>query len=213
MTNKFQDEIIETWRTRDSQNYEYFALVESFTDVFWNPNGAFRPLFDQIDRRRLIEVACGAGRQTVLVPPGYEKILAVDTSVDAIAECQRRYSDLKNVEFILSKDGCSLPASAGSYTGIFSFDAMVHFEPLTVNAYLSEAARALETKGRGLFHHSNYSGNPTGKFTDSPHWRNYMTKDLFAHFCSRNGLQIINQVEMDWDDSPKNDCLTLFEKL
>jgi hypothetical protein len=89
---------------------------------------------------------------------------------------------------------------------------MVHFEPLTVAAYLSEAARVLTPKGKGLFHHSNYNGNPTGKFTDSPHWRNYMTKDLFAHFCSRNGLTILDQVEIDWDRSAKLDCLSLFEK-
>ncbi len=212
MANKFEEEIVDTWRTKDSRNYGYFEQVESATEGFWNPNGAFRQLFDQLDRRRLIEIACGQGRHTVLVPPGYEKILAVDTSVDAIAECRRRYGDMKNVEFILSEDGCSLPAAADSYTGIFSYDAMVHFEPLTVNAYICEASRVLEKKGRGLFHHSNYSGNPTGKFTDSPQWRNYMTKDLFAHFCSRSGLQIICQIEMDWGSSIQIDCLSLFEK-
>jgi ubiquinone/menaquinone biosynthesis C-methylase UbiE len=210
--NKFQDEIVETWRTKSSKNYDYFGMVEDLTDQFWNPHGVFRPLFDQLDRRRLIEIACGQGRHTALVPQSYEKILAVDTSVDAIAECNRRYGGLKNVQFVLSEDGCSIPAAAESHTGIFSFDAMVHFEPLTMQAYIAEAARVLERKGRGLFHHSNYSGNPTGKFTDSPQWRNYMTKDLFAHFCSRSGLQVVSQTEIDWGESPKLDCLTLFEK-
>jgi ubiquinone/menaquinone biosynthesis C-methylase UbiE len=212
MSNEFQDEIVETWRTQASKNYEYFAQVEKLTYVFWVENGAFRKLFDQLDRRRLIELACGQGRHTVLVPPGYESILAIDTSVDAISECRKRYGALSHVQFVLSKDGCSIPAPASSHTAIFSYDAMVHFEPLTINAYLSEASRVLTPGGRGLFHHSNYSGNPTGKFTDGLHWRNYMTRDLFAHFCSRSGLKVVQQVEMDWNDAPKLDCLTLFEK-
>ncbi len=212
MNSKFQDEIVETWRTRASKNYEYFAQVENLTSGFWAEGGAFRTLFDRLDRRRLIEVACGQGRHTVLVPPGYESILAIDTSVDAIAECKKCYAALGRIKFVASEDGCSIPAPASSHTGIFSYDAMVHFEPLTINAYLSEASRVLTPGGRGVFHHSNYSGNPTGKFTESPEWRNYMRKDLFAHFCSRNQLKVLEQIDFDWGSSEKLDCITLFEK-
>ena len=213
MGPSFQKEIVEMWRTHESPNYSYFEQVENLTEAFWDEGQAFRTLFNQLDLRRVVEIACGQGRHTVLVPRSYESLLAIDTSIDAIAECRSRYGDLPRIRFEHSRDGQSIPASSESQTAVFSYDAMVHFEPLTMVAYLSETARVLIKGGRGLFHHSNYSGNPTGKFTEGLHWRNFMTKDLFAHFCSRQGLAVLQQIEFDWNGSPKLDCLTLFEKV
>lgn len=213
VNGSFQQDVVDLWKTRDSHNYSYFAQVETLTDGFWRPGTPFRRLFDLLDRRRIVEIACGQGRHSVLAPRDYESFLALDTSVDAIAEANRRYGDLKPLRFLVSQDGSSIPAPDASQTAIFSYDAMVHFEPLTVNAYLAEAARVLQAGGRGLFHHSNYDANPTGKFTDSPNWRNYMRRDLFAHFCSRHGLNVLEQIEMDWGDVKKSDCLSLFEKI
>lgn len=209
----FQGEIVEMWRTQDSSNYYYFEQVEKLTDAFWAEGTAFRTLFDRLDLSRVVEIACGQGRHTVRVPRRYESLLAVDTSIDAISECRKRYGDLANVRFEISNDGQSIPAPPESQTALFSYDAMVHFEPLTMAAYLAESARVLVQGGRGLFHHSNYSANPTGKFTEGLHWRNYMTRDLFAHFCSRNGLKVLERIEIDWNEAPKLDCLTLLERV
>lgn len=210
--SKFQDEIVELWRTDKSYNYEYFSQVENLADGFWTHGEAFYTLFEQLDRRRIVEIACGQGRHTIRVPRDYDSLLALDTSVDAIAEAQKRYGDIDCIRFVVSQDGSSVPAEDGSQTAIFSYDAMVHFEPLTIHAYLSEASRVLRPGGKGLFHHSNYDKNPTGRFTDSPCWRNYMNKDLFAHFCSRHGLCVLEQVEIDWGGEKKLDCLSLFQK-
>ena len=209
----FQQEVVDLWKTRESQNYEYFAQVENQSDGFWDPRGLFRTLFEKLDRKRLVEIACGQGRHSVLVPRDYESLLALDTSVDAIDEANKRYSDLSRIRFVVSRDGVSIPVEDGSQTSIFSYDAMVHFEPLTINAYLAEASRILQPGGRGLFHHSNYDKNPTGRFIDSPHWRNYMRQDLFAHFCSRHGLSVLEQVDFDWGEEKKLDCLSLFQKM
>lgn len=208
----FQQDVVDLWKTRESQNYDYFAQVENLVEGFWDPRGPFRILFDKLARRRIVEIACGQGRHSVLVPRDYESLLALDTSIDAIEEARKRYGGLEKIRFVVSQDGNSVPAADGSQTAIFSYDAMVHFEPLTINAYLAEAARILEPGGRGLFHHSNYAGNPTGRFTDSPEWRNYMRRDLFAHFCSRHGLEVVEQIEFDWGQEKKLDCLSLFQK-
>jgi ubiquinone/menaquinone biosynthesis C-methylase UbiE len=213
VSGSFQQAVVDLWKTRASQNYGYFEQVQDQTDGFWAPGQAFRTLFDKLDRRQIVEIACGQGRHSVLVPRDYESLLALDTSVDGIEEAKRRYGDLSRIKFVVSQDGISIPVADDSQTAIFSYDAMVHFEPLTINSYLAESARILPSGGRGLFHHSNYDQNPTGRFTDSPNWRNYMTRDLFAHFCSRHGLNIIEQVEMDWGQQEKSDCLSLFQKI
>ena len=162
MSAPFQNEIVDTWKTKDSPNYFYFEEVANMTGIFWNEGTPFRRLFNELNIRRLIEIACGQGRHTARVPARYKSLLAIDTSVDAIAECRKHHGMLPNVRFVLSKDGQSIPAESNSRTAIFSYDAMVHFEPLTMAQYVAESARVLVSGGRGLFHHSNYSGNPTG---------------------------------------------------
>ena len=88
----------------------------------------------------------------------------------------------------LQTDGDDLPGIPdASVTALFSYDAMVHFEYTAVLAYIAEAYRVLEPGGKALMHHSNYDRNPGGFYRDNPHWRNFMTKALFAHAACRRG--------------------------
>ena len=113
---------------------------------------------------------------------------------------------------MLSQDGVSLPVDEASLTAICSYDAMVHFEPVTMHGDLQEIARALVPGGRALLHHSAYEGNPKGHFTTSPNWRKYMPVGLFRHFCSRAGLRMVDQVLLDRGETKNIDGLSLLEK-
>ena len=88
---------------------------------------------------------------------------------------------------------------------------MVHFELLTIASYLGELARVLKPGGRALLHHSNYSKNPTGLFTDNPGWRNFMSVDIMKYLVQRAGLSLISIDEIDWAE-PSSDALTFLEK-
>jgi len=54
---------------------------------------------------------------------------------------------------------------------------------------------------------SNYTA-PAANFTDNPGWRNFMSRELFAHLCVRAGLLVEAQKLLDWEE-PNLDCLTL----
>jgi len=82
---------------------------------------------------------------------------------------------------------------------------------MTIACYVFESARVLMPGGRGLFHHSNYAGNPAGRIDDSPGWRSFMTTDIMTHLLSRAGLKVLEQMKFD-RSSPGGDALTLFEK-
>lgn len=112
----------------------------------------------------------------------------------------------------LKNDGYSLKG-IGDYSVslIYSFDSMVHFDNEVVQNYLKEIYRVLKPGSRGFIHHSNYVGNPGGNFMENPHCRNFMSKELFAHYCIRAGMNIIEQKPLDWE-LPALDCLTVFEK-
>lgn len=208
------DDIIDTWKTPGRRDFGYFDTVDSAAQTagFWREGGLFRKRFDLLNIERTVEIACGFGRHSAQFVDRPQQMLLVDTSVGAVAEASKRFSQYPHVRVALSEDGMSIPAEDGSFTAVFSYDAMVHFEPVTVAAYLQEASRVLEPGGMVLFHHSNYEGNPTGHFQSSPSWRNYMSKDLFAHFASRAGLEVVDRITMQWGGVPDLDCLSLMRK-
>lgn len=89
---------------------------------------------------------------------------------------------------------------------------MVHFEYDAVMSYLEDAYRILIPGGRALFHHSNYDKSPGTKETANPHWRNFMSKNLFSHIAVRAGFKILEQFLIDWDEMRNLDCISLIEK-
>lgn len=211
----FRDEIIDLWKTKESQDYIYFTKGESdrWIAAFWNPDSVFLKLFSQLNTTKCAEIACGFGRHSSQIHQRCQELYLIDTSIDATDYARERFKPFPHVRVFLSYDGLTLPGIADeSLTSVFSYDAMVHFEPLTVASYLSEISRVLVRGGRALLHHSNYSGNPTGKLHDVEGARNYMSQSLFAHLCSRNNLKIISQELIDWSFE-KSDALSLIEKM
>ncbi|WP_206628333.1 class I SAM-dependent methyltransferase, partial [Mesorhizobium sp. M1A.F.Ca.IN.020.06.1.1] len=79
-----------------------------------------------------------------------------------------RFSSASHVTVTLSPDGKSLAFEKGRFSSVFSYDSMVHFEPLTVASYIMEVASVLKPGARALLHHSNYSDNPTASFGEIP---------------------------------------------
>ncbi len=206
-------EIIDMWKTKGSQNFSYFNKVEPKAERFWIEQSRYRRFFNQMNHDTVVEIACGKGRHTAIAAPLCGTIWATDTSVDAIEECKARFKDTPNVRVALvSGDSGLAMIDSGSITAVFSYDAMVHFEMLTVASYLAEISRILRQRGRALLHHSNYGENPEGKFTDNPGWRNFMTMDIMRYLASRNNLKVVKHRIMNWK-APKTDALTLLERL
>lgn len=211
----FRNEIINLWKTKDSADFIYFTKGESegWVASFWEPTSIFVRLFNELNTTRCAEIACGFGRHSAQIVTRCQELYLIDTSVDAIAVAKERFKAYPHVNVILSEDGLSMPGIPDErLTAVFSYDALVHFEPLTIASYLAEINRTLAVGGRALLHHSNYSGNPTGRFSDVTGGRNYMTLDLFAHFCSRNNLKVLYQHVLDWSFE-KSDAITLVEKV
>ena len=206
--------IIDLWKTREGADWAYFdaAEDESWSTHFWSDGTLFREFFDRLDLTSVVEIACGAGRHASRFAERAGQVYLADTSVDALAEAKKRFAGQPNVKILPPGDGMHVPLKGSELaTSVISYDAMVHFELECVASYISESARLLKPGGMALIHHSNYSANPGGEIAENPDWRNFMTRDLFAHFAKRDGFEIIEQREMDWT-TPKSDCLSLLRK-
>jgi SAM-dependent methyltransferase len=208
-------QVAQPWKV--NQYYER-AEREDWMRVFWNSTGRFRPLFDTLDTRILVELACGRGRHTahILNTPelrrNIQQMYIMDVNEENVNPCRERFADIPCVHASVNSGYDFQPLNEQSVTAIFCYDAMVHFEYDAVISYLQDAYRILVPGGRALFHHSNYDRSPGTAGTANPSWRNFMSKDLFAHVAIRSGFRIVRQCVLDWDDSRKIDCLSLIEK-
>lgn len=179
---------------------EYFDLAEREMDGLWQR--LVWPLIRECDFRRVVDLAAGHGRNSAKLRDVAGEIVIVDINEECLAACRTRFAGDDRFSFVKT-DGASLRGIAdGSVSLVYSFDSMVHFEREVVGAYLKEAHRVLEPGGRGFFHHSNYTGNQGGDFKRSPHWRNYMSLDLFARYASEAGLILTSSLAIDWGAEP-----------
>jgi hypothetical protein len=195
----------------DNETDNYFAYAESGIDFEWSYIAPFLSRFP-IDYSHTVDLACGHGRNSVKLSLRTDNLTLVDVNPENIAFCKRRFFD-KHWKFILN-NGFDLNEIADkSVTFIYCFDAAVHFDIEIIISYIKEFRRVLKVGGFGFVHHSNYTKNPGGDFRDHPRWRNFMSKDIFAHLCIHNGLDIIDQSIVDYGapmDFPETDCFSLF---
>lgn len=206
--------IISFWE-KGGPDFDYYekAEQENWLTVFWNEQSSFYQLFQYLDLDTTLEIACGTGRHSARVIDKIKKLYLLDSSLGAIEKAKERFAAHTNIVYIHSKDGIGIPAIVpdGSLTSVFSYDAMVHFEKETVFSYVEDSFRKLKDGAYALYHHSNYGGNPGGKFTDNPGWRNFMTQELFLNKAAETGFEVVQSeiISFSCEDS---DCITLLKK-
>lgn len=199
---------------RQGPHVIYFEAAEPHMDAQWET--LIWPMIQNLDFSCVVDFAAGYGRNSIKLREVADRIIIVDINQECVTVCRQRFADDDRFEF-LQNDGATLNGIADDTVSLlYSFDAMVHFEPEVVRAYMPEFYRVLRPGGYGFCHHSNYTGNPGGNFLESPHLRNYMSKELFADYCREAGLEVVEARVIDWGDGPYYqpdlDCLTLFRR-
>jgi ubiquinone/menaquinone biosynthesis C-methylase UbiE len=191
------------------RNSPYYDVAEpdmaaQWRDLIW-------PRIRRLDFSCVLELAAGHGRNSERLREVAQRIILVDINQENIDYCRERFRGDDRFTFV-KNDGVSLSGVAdGSVSLVYSFDSMVHFDSDVVREYLKEIRRVLEPGGSGFLHHSNYTGDPAGQFTKAPHWRNFMSKELFAHYCIKCGLKVVEQWVIDWT-APGLDCLSIIRR-
>ena len=103
-----------------------------------------------------------------------------------------------------------------SITFVICRDSIVHFDLDIIRNYLKEFYRVMNKDSYAFIHHSNFTRNYRENFQQNPHARNFMSKELFAHYVNKEHLEIVRQDVIDWDIGERKvqklDCLTLLRK-
>ena len=164
-----------------------------------------------MNKKNIVELACGRGRHVPKYLSTENHITLVDILEKNIEICKQRFSGFSNIDYYKNNGNDLKELPDSTYTALFTYDAMVHFELLDIAKYLQETYRILVDGGMGLFHHSNNSSDYKASFSNALHGRSFMSKDIFAHLAYKAGFKIIDQQVIDWIERDL-DCLTLVQK-
>jgi ubiquinone/menaquinone biosynthesis C-methylase UbiE len=166
------------------------------------------PIIASSDFTCVVELAAGHGRNSEKLRHLTDHLYVVDINEENIDFLRQRFTKAQNITYI-HNDGVTLDGLPdGEATLIYCFDAMVHFDSDVVRAYLREFNRILRRGGHCFCHYSNYTGDPTGSYRDHPGWRNFMSRELFEHYASKEGLSPLSSRLIREDV----DAVTLLEK-
>lgn len=177
----------------------YFRLAERTMAHQWDY--FIWPRISGLDRSVVIDLACGHGRNTERLAAVSGRVIALDINQECVEATQKRVAGFSNVE-VRRIDGSSLEGVPdASVSLVYCWDAMVHFEHDVVALYVKEFARVLRPGGAGFIHHSNWTGGRGTDFRTQPHWRNYMSREIFRDLLQSAGLAVVSQDVIDWDES------------
>lgn len=188
----------------------YFDQAELGFTTLW-ASRIFPFISDEaITFNRTIDLACGYGRNANHLKDYADEILLMDMNEGLIEQCKLRFSSYSKFLYLVGSgiDFRGVPDHWATF--IYCFDAMVHFDSDVVRSYLQDLRRTLSPGGKAFFHHSNLSScGLDWRINDMA--RNFMSKDLFRHYCEKEGLIVVKQEVIDWGTSKDVDCLSLVQ--
>ena len=97
---------------------------------------------------RLVDLGCGTGKQTALLAPLADELVAVDISASSLEKAKARCAQagIRNVRF-LQESIVALPLESGSVDGIFSYGDVISHVHDAYRQVFRESARILRTGG------------------------------------------------------------------
>jgi ubiquinone/menaquinone biosynthesis C-methylase UbiE len=98
--------------------------------------------------RRVLDLGCGTGKQTVLLAPHAEEVWAIDISAECLRQAEARCAraGIGNVKF-LQQSIVALPVEDGSVDAIFSYGDVISHVHDAYREVFAESARALTPGG------------------------------------------------------------------
>jgi hypothetical protein len=179
----------------------------------------------------MLEIAPGFGRWTQFLKGLCDRLVVVDLTEKCIDHCRERFAAAGHIDYYVN-DGLSLDMVADrSVDFVFSFDSLVHADPVVFEAYIPQLAAKLRPDGIGLIHHSNAgslraftsasrripkrlldASIRTGVAVNLVAGRDErMTAQIFRETCERSGLSCFAQELVSWEFGYYLlDCISMF---
>jgi SAM-dependent methyltransferase len=194
----------------DDVSVAYFDAAEQGMDRHWTE--IIGPVIDDLKYETALDLASGHGRNAHRLGEKASLVYCVDINPENVQFLRNRFAASPKFR-VIQNDGCSLPFIEDDEIDLFyCYDALVHFDLEIVQCYVKEAYRVMRTGGHAFIHCSNYTGNPGGDFRENPHWRNFMSCEIFTHLAKKAGFTVVRADKLAWGGIPNLDCAFLLRK-
>lgn len=194
----------------DNVSAAYFETAEKFMDQQWAE--IISPFIGDIQYETALDLASGRGRNAQRLGEKANLVYCIDINPENIQFIKHRFAAAPKF-VVIQNDGCGLPFVENNEIDLFyCYDALVHFDLEIVQCYVKEAYRVIRPGGHAFIHCSNYTGNPGGDFRENPHWRNFMSCEIFTHLAKKARFTVARVSTVDWGGIPNLDCLFLLRK-
>jgi SAM-dependent methyltransferase len=177
---------------RDWTHGAYYEEAERGMEIQWA--GLIWPLIHAgSDFSVTLDLAAGHGRNTEMLRRVSGRVIAVDVNASNVEFIRQRFADHPEVD-VVQNSGLDLgPIPDESVTFVYSFDAMVHFYPEVVQAYIPELYRVMRPAARGFIHYSNrVTGGRNYKAVRG--WRNVGGRERVEGWMREAGLEVLRTV-------------------
>jgi ubiquinone/menaquinone biosynthesis C-methylase UbiE len=99
----------------------------------------------------MVEIGCGLGRMSHYFADVFKKVYSFDVSDEMINRASKKFSDKKNLEFVLGSGSDLQPLNSGSIDFVFSFIVLQHaLNAGIVLKYIHETGRVLKIGGQAF---------------------------------------------------------------
>ena len=215
-----------------NESFEWTAHEKRLSSAWGGPAaqwfGTVLPrIHEFIPVETILEIAPAEGRWTNSLKDHCENLIVVDVSEERIAACRERFAASTNITYHKNNGRTLEMIDDHSVDFVFSFDSMVHADPVVFESYLRELRRTLKPNGVGIIHHSNLGMYPElaawshdgsqgyleekGERKDLLAWHSpKMTARHFEQACERAGLQCRSQELVNWLSTHLIACFSLF---
>lgn len=166
-----------------------------------------------------LDIGAGGGRFTEVLVPKARRVIAAEVAPSMLPHLRARFRADEHVEYLLL-DGCGLrPLPDESVDAVLSYGVFVHLQHWDIFNYLIEIERVLSPGGRAVIQHAHTFSTLgwqlfLAQMPDQVGHHKYpgsftvMTPGLFAEFCTRAGLVVMDCVT----DVVKRDAISLIQK-
>ena len=180
-------------------------------DIQWA--NIIAPLLQGLEYSTVIDTGEWPWPQCTAARPKAGLVYCIDIDPENIKFLKQRYGGDKNDFVMLRNDGATLPFFKESRHRLVVLLRCAR--PLRSRDCTILLKRRLSgtADGRSRFHTLfHYYGKPRGHFSNNPHWRNFMSFELFSHLAIKAGFAIRCGQKIDWGNVPDLDCVFLLRK-
>jgi cyclopropane fatty-acyl-phospholipid synthase-like methyltransferase len=143
------------------------------------------------------DFACGTGYGSVMLSKKAKKVIGADINGEVIAAIQKRYRNVKNVQFITA-DLLNLSFNS-EFDNVISFETVEHFTEENIFKLFQVFSKCLNPKGKLIISTPYMQERDEAALKLGHHFTFYIKEEIISNWLSAAGFEVLNFRYQNYD--------------